>query len=87
MASSVVLDLRVSILGIRITMHGSMPSSGLLVCNHLSYLDIVVLRLDSSRAYLWLNAMGPHGRCLVGWRMQPERFLSIASGDCRARKL
>src|SRR5213078_2211372 len=31
------------VLGIRITTHGSMPSSGLLVSNHLSYLDIVVL--------------------------------------------
>jgi 1-acyl-sn-glycerol-3-phosphate acyltransferase len=31
------------VLGIRITTRGSMPSSGLLVCNHLSYLDIVVL--------------------------------------------
>jgi 1-acyl-sn-glycerol-3-phosphate acyltransferase len=31
------------ILGIRVTARGSMPLSGLLVCNHLSYLDIVVL--------------------------------------------
>jgi 1-acyl-sn-glycerol-3-phosphate acyltransferase len=31
------------VLGIRLTTRGSMPSSGLLVCNHLSYLDIVVL--------------------------------------------
>src|SRR5262249_811792 len=31
------------VLGIRVTRHGSMPSSGLLVSNHLSYLDIVVL--------------------------------------------
>ena len=31
------------VLGIRIKTHGSMPSSGLLVSNHLSYLDIVVL--------------------------------------------
>ena len=31
------------VLGIRLATHGSMPSSGLLVCNHLSYLDIVVL--------------------------------------------
>lgn len=31
------------VLGIRITARGSMPPSGLLVCNHLSYLDIVVL--------------------------------------------
>jgi len=31
------------VLGIRIRTHGSLPSSGLLVSNHLSYLDIVVL--------------------------------------------
>ena len=31
------------VLGIRVTMRGSKPSSGLLVSNHLSYLDIVVL--------------------------------------------
>src|SRR5881396_2360963 len=31
------------VLGIQIRTHGSMPSSGLLVSNHLSYLDIVVL--------------------------------------------
>jgi 1-acyl-sn-glycerol-3-phosphate acyltransferase len=31
------------VLGIRIRTHGSMPSWGLLVSNHLSYLDIVVL--------------------------------------------
>src|SRR5206468_11755861 len=31
------------VLGIRVTTRGSMPPSGLLVCNHLSYLDIVVL--------------------------------------------
>ncbi len=31
------------VLGIRITTNGSMPRSGLLVCNHLSYLDIIVL--------------------------------------------
>src|SRR5262249_16391262 len=31
------------VLGIRITTHGLLPSSGLLVSNHLSYLDIVVL--------------------------------------------
>ena len=31
------------VLGIRITARSSMPSSGLLVSNHLSYLDIVVL--------------------------------------------
>jgi 1-acyl-sn-glycerol-3-phosphate acyltransferase len=31
------------VLGIRVATRGSMPSSGLLVSNHLSYLDVVVL--------------------------------------------
>jgi 1-acyl-sn-glycerol-3-phosphate acyltransferase len=31
------------VLGIRVATHGSMPQAGLLVCNHLSYLDIVTL--------------------------------------------
>src|SRR5881296_2957065 len=31
------------VLGIRVTTCGSMPASGLLVCNHLSYLDVIVL--------------------------------------------
>ena len=31
------------VVGIRVTTRGSMPQSGLLVCNHLSYLDVIVL--------------------------------------------
>jgi lyso-ornithine lipid O-acyltransferase len=31
------------VLGIRVSTRGSMPRSGLLVCNHLSYLDVIVL--------------------------------------------
>ena len=31
------------VVGIRVTTNGSMPRSGLLVCNHLSYLDVIVL--------------------------------------------
>jgi 1-acyl-sn-glycerol-3-phosphate acyltransferase len=31
------------VVGIRVTTSGSMPHSGLLVCNHLSYLDVIVL--------------------------------------------
>jgi 1-acyl-sn-glycerol-3-phosphate acyltransferase len=31
------------VIGIRVTTRGSMPRSGLLVCNHLSYLDVIVL--------------------------------------------
>src|SRR5205823_1842121 len=46
------------VLGIRITTHGDMPSSGLLVSNHLSYLDVVVL--SSIR------------RCYFALRLQPH---------------
>jgi 1-acyl-sn-glycerol-3-phosphate acyltransferase len=31
------------VLGVCVVTHGSMPRSGLVVCNHLSYLDIIVL--------------------------------------------
>src|SRR5439155_11319344 len=31
------------VLGIRVTTYGAMPRFSLLVCNHLSYLDIIVL--------------------------------------------
>jgi 1-acyl-sn-glycerol-3-phosphate acyltransferase len=31
------------VLGIRVSTRGSMPRSGLLVCNHLTYLDVIVL--------------------------------------------
>jgi lyso-ornithine lipid O-acyltransferase len=31
------------VVGIRVTKRGSMPRSGLLVCNHLTYLDVIVL--------------------------------------------
>jgi 1-acyl-sn-glycerol-3-phosphate acyltransferase len=31
------------VVGIRVTTRGSTPRSGLLVCNHLSYLDVIVL--------------------------------------------
>jgi 1-acyl-sn-glycerol-3-phosphate acyltransferase len=31
------------VVGIRVTTRGSMPRSGLLVCNHLTYLDVIVL--------------------------------------------
>jgi len=34
------------VLGIRVTTYGAMPRSSLLVCNHLSYLDIICSQLD-----------------------------------------
>jgi 1-acyl-sn-glycerol-3-phosphate acyltransferase len=31
------------VIGLRVTTRGSMPRSGLLICNHLSYLDVIAL--------------------------------------------
>jgi 1-acyl-sn-glycerol-3-phosphate acyltransferase len=53
------------ILGIRVTTRGSMPSSGLLVCNHLSYLDVVVL--SSIRPCVFVAKRDVAGWPLFGW--------------------
>jgi 1-acyl-sn-glycerol-3-phosphate acyltransferase len=53
------------VLGIRVRTHGSMPSSGLLVSNHLSYLDIVVL--SSIRPCIFVAKRDVAGWPLFGW--------------------
>ena len=53
------------VLGIRVTTRGSMPSSGLLVCNHLSYLDVVVL--SSIRPCVFVAKSDVAGWPLFGW--------------------
>src|SRR5262245_13416247 len=53
------------VLGIRIRTHGSMPSSGLLVSNHLSYLDIVVL--SSIRPCVFVAKRDVANWPLFGW--------------------
>jgi 1-acyl-sn-glycerol-3-phosphate acyltransferase len=53
------------VLGIRVTKHGSMPSSGLLVSNHLSYLDIVVL--SSIRPCIFVAKRDVASWPLFGW--------------------
>jgi len=53
------------VLGIRVTKRGSMPSSGLLVSNHLSYLDIVVL--SSIRPCLFVAKRDVANWPLFGW--------------------
>ena len=53
------------VLGIRVRMHGSMPSSGLLVSNHLSYLDIVVL--SSIRPCVFVAKRDVASWPLFGW--------------------
>jgi 1-acyl-sn-glycerol-3-phosphate acyltransferase len=53
------------VLGIRVTSHGAMPRSGLLVCNHLSYLDIIVL--SSIRPCIFVAKRDVAGWPLFGW--------------------
>jgi 1-acyl-sn-glycerol-3-phosphate acyltransferase len=53
------------VLGIRVTAHGAMPRSGLLVCNHLSYLDIIVL--SSIRPCIFVAKRDVAGWPLFGW--------------------
>jgi 1-acyl-sn-glycerol-3-phosphate acyltransferase len=53
------------ILGIRLTLRGSMPHAGLLVCNHLSYLDILVL--SSIRPCLFVAKRDVATWPLFGW--------------------
>jgi len=53
------------VLGIRVTTHGSMPSFGLLVSNHLSYLDIIVL--SSIRPCVFVAKRDVASWPLFGW--------------------
>jgi 1-acyl-sn-glycerol-3-phosphate acyltransferase len=53
------------VLGIDATIHGSMPSSGLLVCNHLSYLDVIVL--SSIRPCVFVAKRDVAAWPLFGW--------------------
>src|SRR6266516_4364517 len=53
------------VLGIRVTTHGAMPRSSLLVCNHLSYLDIIVL--SSIRPCIFVAKRDVAGWPLFGW--------------------
>jgi 1-acyl-sn-glycerol-3-phosphate acyltransferase len=53
------------VLGIRVTTRGSMPRAGLLVCNHLSYLDIVAL--SSIRPCVFVAKRDVAAWPLFGW--------------------
>jgi 1-acyl-sn-glycerol-3-phosphate acyltransferase len=52
------------VLGIRVATRGSMPRSGLLVCNHLSYLDVLAL---SSIQCVFVARRDVAGWPLFGW--------------------
>jgi lyso-ornithine lipid O-acyltransferase len=56
------------VLGLRVTTHGTIPSSGLLVSNHLSYLDIVVL--SSIRPCIFVAKRDVASWPLFGWLAQ-----------------
>jgi 1-acyl-sn-glycerol-3-phosphate acyltransferase len=53
------------VIGIRITTRGAMPPSGLLVSNHLSYLDVIVL--SSIRPCVFVAKRDVAGWPLFGW--------------------
>jgi len=53
------------VLGIRLTVRGSIPQSGLLVCNHLSYLDII--SLSSIRPCVFVAKRDVATWPLFGW--------------------
>src|SRR5207249_2593331 len=53
------------VLGVRVTTRGSMPASGLLVSNHLSYLDIIVL--SSIRPCVFVAKRDVARWLLFGW--------------------
>jgi 1-acyl-sn-glycerol-3-phosphate acyltransferase len=53
------------VLGVRLTTSGEMPDAGLLVCNHLSYLDIIAL--SSLRPCVFVAKRDVRGWPLFGW--------------------
>jgi 1-acyl-sn-glycerol-3-phosphate acyltransferase len=53
------------VVGVRITVRGSMPHSGLLVSNHLSYLDVIVL--SSIRPCVFVAKRDVAAWPLFGW--------------------
>ena len=53
------------VLGIHVTVRGSVPDSGLLVCNHLSYLDIIAL--SSTRPCIFVAKRDVAAWPLFGW--------------------
>ena len=73
------------VLGIKKTVAGTIPNSGLMVCNHLSYLDIVVL--SSIRPCVFVAKNDVAAWPLFGWLARAagtifaDRHRRIASGD------
>jgi 1-acyl-sn-glycerol-3-phosphate acyltransferase len=82
------------VLGIRTRTRGSMPDAGLLVCNHLSYLDIIVL--SSIGPCVFVAKRDVAGWPLFGWLARAagtifvdreNRFSCQAVVDCVRQKI
>lgn len=73
------------VVGIRVMTRGLMPRSGLLVCNHLSYLDVIVL--SSIRPCVFVAKRGIATWPLFGWLARAggtifvDRERRLASAD------
>src|SRR5437773_8725197 len=73
------------VVGIRVMTRGSMPRSGLLVCNHLSYLDVIVL--SSIRPCVFVAKRDVAAWPLFGWLARAagtifvDRQRRLASAD------
>jgi 1-acyl-sn-glycerol-3-phosphate acyltransferase len=79
------------VLGLRLTTQGVIPSSGLLVCNHLSYLDIIAL--SALRPCVFVAKRDVKAWPLFGWLaraagtafVERERRLAAASEVAQIR--
>ena len=69
------------VLGIRLTSHGAIPRSGLLVCNHLSYLDIIAL--SGLRPCVFVAKSDVRGWPLFGWLARAAGTIFIER-NCRS---
>ena len=73
------------VVGIRVTTRGSVPRSGLLVCNHLSYLDVIVL--SSAQPCVFVAKRDVAAWPLFGWLARAagtifvDRERRLASAD------
>jgi 1-acyl-sn-glycerol-3-phosphate acyltransferase len=69
------------VLGLRLTTSGAMPDSGLLVSNHLSYLDIIAL--SSLRSCVFVAKRDVRGWPLFGWLARAAGTIFVER-NCRS---
>ena len=70
------------ILGIRVTLSGLIPRAGLLVCNHLSYLDIIVL--SSLQPCVFVAKRDVRAWPLFGWLARGGGTIFVER-NCRSK--